>query len=275
MEKNVLRFSQCLLSIPIPTQCKSIKKWPTGGTPNNWCNIRIHDCAIFWIFWCFVAFFEVFDGVISRYLWQWRHNYSYWKPPSLFDNWWKCEVNWLSDVLSGSPYICEGSKYPLLENGSRVILTTMGQYTFFNFIPFLSTALFCFAFWEKKVFYFFFFLIFFSFSISFFSVFSRLAEMGHHSSCILLTSDITTFFISISQIRVLMFRLFAAMFQNSLYLFCQYTYVTILLQVFWNIEWLYRMTETSSETVLLFLLRICVLNAGSEDWVRTVLRCSE
>lgn len=133
--------------------------------------------------------------------------------------------------------------------------------------------LFCYL--GKKSFLVCFFFILFYFYFSFFSFLFRLAEMGHHSSYILLTSDITTFFISISQIRVLMFRLFAAMFQNSLYLFCQYTYVTILLQVFWNIEWLYRMTETSSETVLLFLLRICVLNAGSEDWVRTVLRCSK
>ena len=140
-----------------------------------------------------------------------------------------------------------------------VILTTMGQYTFFNFISFLCTALFCFAFWEKKRFLFFFFFNFlFFFSFFFF----RLAEMGHHSNYILLTSDITTFFISISQIRVLMFRLFAVMFQNSLYLFCQYAYVTILLQVFWNIEWLYRMSETSSDCIAFFTKDLC-----TECWI--------
>ena len=272
MEKNVLRFSQFLLSIPIPAQCKSIKKWPTGGTPNNWCNIRIHDCAIFLIFWCFVAFFGVFDGVIRRYLWQWPHNYSYWKPPFLFDIWWKCEVNWLLDVLSGSPYICEGSKYPLLKNGSKVSFWQQwANIHFLILFHFCALLYFVLLFGKKNVFYFFFFFNFlFFFSFFFF----RLAEMGHHSNYILLTSDITTFFISISQIRVLMFRLFAVMFQNSLYLFCQYAYVTILLQVFWNIEWLYRMSETSSDCIA-FLLRICVLNAGSEDWVQKVLLCTE
>ena len=57
-----------------------------------------------------------------------------------------------------------------------VILTTMGQYTFFDFISFLCTALFCFAFWEKNVFYFF-FLIFFSFSLSFFSDWQKWATI--------------------------------------------------------------------------------------------------
>ena len=104
--------------------------------------------------------------------------------------------------------------------------------------------LFCYL--GKKSFLVCFFLILFYFYFSFFSFLFRLAEMGHHSSYILLTSDITTFFISISQIKVLMFRLFAAMFQNILFIlsiYLRHDTTTGLLKHRmiisndWNVEW--------------------------------------
>lgn len=142
----------------------------------------------------------------------------------------------------------------------------------FYFIFVHCFILFCFLGKKRFLFFFFNFLFFFSF------FFFRLAEMGHHSNYILLTSDITTFFISISQIRVLMFRLFAVMFQNSLYLFCHYTYVTILLQVFWNIEWLYRMSETSSDCIAFFTKDLCtecwIWRLSSESFTMYRIICS-
>ena len=56
-----------------------------------------------------------------RVFWRiwWHHQYvlrtmaqtyPYWKPQTLCYYWWKFEVNWTSDVPSGSGYVCEETK---------------------------------------------------------------------------------------------------------------------------------------------------------------------
>ena len=76
----------------------------------------------FLIFCRFEVFCDVFDYAFIRYLKQWSQNNSCWKPPTLCDICWKCEIRWTSNASSASYYICEGSNHSLLETGSRLPL---------------------------------------------------------------------------------------------------------------------------------------------------------
>ena len=103
-------------------------KIPRVGEYTQKVMLRTHPwlCSFlrsFLTFFRFGVFCDVFDYAFIRYLKQWSQNNSCWKPPTLCDICWKCEISWTSNVSSASYYICEGSNHSLLETGSRLSLS--------------------------------------------------------------------------------------------------------------------------------------------------------